>query len=226
MTSNSILGVFAKSPLKPLEKHIRMVAKCSQELTPFFKAVREKDWSKAEKIRASISKQEQKADAIKRQIRLELPGGLFLPVDRADLLELLTQQDRIANKAKDIAGRVVGREMEIPETLQEEFSQYLARCIDAIEKAAEVINELDDLLETGFRGREVEFVHKLVHQLDAIEDDTDDLQVSIRKNLLAIEDTLNPVNVMFLYQIIEWVGDLADLAERVGARLELMLAKK
>ena len=30
---------------------------------------------------------------------------------------------------------------------------------------------------------------------------------------------------MFVYQIIEWVGDLADLAERVGARLEILLAK-
>jgi hypothetical protein len=31
---------------------------------------------------------------------------------------------------------------------------------------------------------------------------------------------------MFLYQIIDWVGDLADLAESVGARLEILLARK
>jgi hypothetical protein len=37
---------------------------------------------------------------------------------------------------------------------------------------------------------------------------------------------LNPVDVMFLYHIIDWVGDLADLAERVGARLEILLARK
>ncbi len=40
-----------------------------------------------------------------------------------------------------------------------------------------------------------------------------------------LEKTLNPIDVMFLYQIIEWVGDLADIAERVGARLEIMLAR-
>jgi hypothetical protein len=102
----------------------------------------------------------------------------------------------------------------------------LVRCIDATEKAAEAINELDDLLETGFRGREVELVEKMISQLDAIEDDTDGLQITLRKNLLAIEKDLNPVDVMFLYQIIDWVGDLADLAERVGARLEILLARK
>ena len=81
-------------------------------------------------------------------------------------------------------------------------------------------------METGFRGREVELVEKMISQLDSIEDDTDSLQISLRKNLLAIEKDLNPVDVMFLYQIIDWVGDLADLAERVGARLEILLARK
>lgn len=226
MARNSILGVFAKSPLKPLEKHIRMVSKCSNQLVPFFAAVAKEDWSTAGKIRTKISKYERDADDLKRQLRLELPGGLFMPVDRADLLELLTQQDKIANKAKDIAGRILGRKLTIPETLKEEFGQYVQRNIDAIEKAAEAINELDDLLETGFRGREVEYVGKMIKQLDSIEDDTDSLQITIRKNLLAIEDDLKPVDVMFLYQIIDWVGDLADLAERVGARLEILLARK
>ena len=226
MARNTILGVFAKSPIKPLEKHIRIVVKCSKQLIPFFDACVAKDWSEAAKVRRKLSKLEQDADALKRQLRLELPGGLFMPVDRADLLELLTQQDKIANKAKDIAGRVLGRKLEVPESLQAEFSVYLERCLDATEKAAEAINELDDLLETGFRGREVALVEKMINQLDAIEDDTDGLQIILRKNLLAIEKDLNPVDVMFLYQIIDWVGDLADLAERVGARLEILLARK
>jgi hypothetical protein len=226
MARNTILGVFAKSPIKPLEKHIQIVVKCSKQLVPFFEACADQNWSDAAKIRRKLSKLEQDADSLKRQLRLELPSGLFMPVDRADLLELLTQQDKIANKAKDIAGRVLGRKLEIPQSLQAEFSIYLQRCIEATEKAAEAINELDDLLETGFRGREVGFVEKMISQLDAIEDDTDSLQISLRKNLLAIEKDLNPVDVMFLYQIIDWVGDLADLAERVGARLEILLARK
>jgi len=163
MARNSILGVFAKSPIKPLEKHIRLVTKSCNQLIPFFEACFEKDWSTAGKVRTKISKFERDADALKRQIRLELPGGLFMPVDRADLLELLTQQDKIANKAKDIAGRIYGRKLEIPEILQASFTTYVVRNIDAAEKAADAINELDDLLETGFRGREVELVEKMIN---------------------------------------------------------------
>jgi len=52
------------------------------------------------------------------------------------------------------------------------------------------------------------------------------MQIKLRSDLLAIENDLNPVDVMFLYQIIEWIGDLADLSERVGSRLEILLARK
>ena len=225
MAGNSILGVFAKSPIKPLEQHMRLVTKCCNQLTPFFIACFENNWDEATKIRASISKAEQEADALKRKLRLELPGGLFMPVNRADLLELLTQQDKIANRTKDIAGRILGRKLLIPNSLQENFTAYVSRNIDAAEKAADAINELDDLLETGFRGREVQLVEKMINQLDNIEDDTDSMQIVLRRDLLALEKDLNPVDVMFIYQIIEWVGDLADLAERVGARLEIMLAR-
>ncbi len=51
------------------------------------------------------------------------------------------------------------------------------------------------------------------------------MQIGLRQQLQAVEQKYNPIDVMFLYKILEWVGDLADQAERVGARLELMLAR-
>lgn len=224
MPANSFLGVFAKSPLKPLEEHITTVNDCCQTLIPFFEAVYAADWDKALELQQQISKLEKKADSIKRELRLNLPTGIFMPVDRNDLLELLTQQDRIANKVKDISGRIVGRQLNIPASLQTEFMAYVQRSLDAAKQAYNVINQLDELLETGFKGREVDFVEEMIDKLDAIEDDTDGMQVNLRRGLLDIETELNPVDVMFLYNILEWVGDIADISERVGARLELMLA--
>jgi predicted phosphate transport protein (TIGR00153 family) len=225
MPTNSFLGVFAKSPLKPLEEHIKVVHKCSQELLPFFKAVYSADWAKASKSQQQISNLEKQADELKRELRTSLPSGIFMPIQRQDVLGLLTQQDKIANKAKDISGRILGRELLIPEPIQVKFMEYLLRCLDATKQAKKVINELDDLLETGFKGREVVLVEEMIAELDLIEDDTDTMQIGLRKDLLALENDLNPVDVMFLYNIIEWVGELADISERVGSRLELMLAK-
>lgn len=225
MTGSTILGVFAKSPLKPLEKHIRKVSECAKLLPEFFAAANNNDWEAAANCRRKISIIEKEADQMKRNIRMELPGGIFMPVQRTDVLELVRQQDKIANKSKDIAGRILGRKLTIPSAIEDDFNDYLSRCIDATKKAADAINELDDLLETGFRGREVEHVDKMIDQLASIEDDTDLMQIKLRQALMSVETELNPIDVMFLYQIIEWVGDLADIAERVGARLEMMLTR-
>lgn len=225
MPVNTILGLFAKSPITPLQKHITKVHETCELLVPFFTATAEQDWDKAEKIRVQISQCERDADILKREIRLKLPRGIFMPVDRTDMLDLLTQQDKIANRAKDIAGRVIGRNLLLPVEITEDFMLYLKRCIDATAQAKKAINELDELLETGFRGREVNLVENMINELDAIEEDTDTMQRVLRQKLRKIENNYNPIDVMFLYKILEWVGGLADQAETVGARLELMLAR-
>lgn len=225
MPVNTIMGLFAKSPIKPLQEHVVRVNECCSHLIPFFEACAQENWDEANNQRETISRLEREADSLKREIRLKLPRGLFMPVDRTDMLELLTQQDKLANLAKDIAGRVIGRRLQIPSTLNESFIAYVIRCLDAASQAQKVIHELDELLETGFKGREVTLVAEMINQLDEIEDDTDVMQIALRQQLMEIESKYNPIDVMFLYKILEWVGGIADQAQRVGARLEVMLSR-
>ncbi|OOF58263.1 TIGR00153 family protein [Rodentibacter myodis] len=225
MAMNNILGLFAHSPLKPLQKHSDKVTECCDLLIPFFEKTFSKDWENAENLRLDISQREREADTLKREIRLKLPRGLFLPIDRTDLLELVTQQDKLANFAKDIAGRIIGRQFGIPEEMQEEFLSYVRRSLDSTHQAHLVIEEMDKLLETGFKGRALRLVNNMIKELDTIEDETDQTQIKLRKTLYTIESRYNPIDVMFLYEIIEWVGVLADQAQRVGSRIELMLAR-
>lgn len=137
----------------------------------------------------------------------------------------MTQLDKLANYAKDISGRVIGRQLKVPEQIQAEFLSYVRRSLDSSDQARRVIDEMDQLLETGFRGREVNFVNDMINELDKIEDDTDHMQIVLRRKLLELEDSYNPIDMVFLYKVIEWVGVLADQAQRVGSRIELMLAR-
>jgi uncharacterized protein len=220
-----IFRLFGASPVRPLQQHMARVQACAAELVPFFEAVIAGDWEQARTKQLQIASLEEEADALKKDLRQHLPKGLMLPVARGDLLELLTMQDRIANKAKDIAGLVLGRRMALPPSVAEAYESFLSRCIDACLQAQTSINELDELVETGFRGSEVELVESMIQKLDDIEDDTDRIQVDVRARLFRIERELPPVDVVFLYKVIDWTGDLADLAQRVGSRLQLMLAR-
>ncbi len=223
--SDYLFRMFGRSPVGPLQQHMERASACVSQLVPFFEAVIQQDHGQMQALQESIVTLENEADELKRELRLQLPKGMFLPVDRRDLLEVIAMQDYMANKAKDIAGLMLGRRMTIPKPLTKKMMKYVRRSVDAALQARKVINEFDELLETGFRGQEAKLVTRLIKGLNKIENDTDVLQVEIRSMLFEIEKALPPVDVMFLYQIIQWIGDVADLAQRVGSRLQLMLAK-
>ncbi|WP_068824978.1 TIGR00153 family protein [Pseudomonas sp. BMS12] len=225
MPTNPFVSLFGRSPIGPMQQHIAKAHECAANLVPFFEAVMAQDWAEVARVQQEMVRLEKEADKLKKSVRLNLPKSLFLPVPRSDLLELLSVQDKVANKAKDIAGLMLGREMAIPAGLQPLIRAFVQRTVDASAQALKAMNELDELLETGFGGREAKLVENLVEELDGIEDDTDRLQIEVRRALFKLEKEMPPVDVMFLYQIIDWVGDVADRAQRVGNRLEQLLAR-
>lgn len=223
--ANPFSNLFGRSPIKPMQEHMAVAVQATTELIPFFQAVIAKDWDAAAKVQARIAELEAQADEIKKQLRLHLPKSLFLPVPRTDLLELLTMQDRIANRAKDIAGIMLGRKMLIPESMQQQIVEFVQAGVNTAEQALTAINELDELLETGFSGRELVVVENMILELDRLESEADQLEVTIRAALFGLESQLPPVEVIFLYSVIDWIGDLANRSHDVGGRLQLLLAR-
>jgi predicted phosphate transport protein (TIGR00153 family) len=222
--ANVLANIFGSSPVQPLEKHIGIAFSCAKQLKSFFAAAVAGDWDKAAAVRDEIERLEHEADDLKKAIRLRLPKSLFMPVPREDLLELLLVQDMIANRTKDVSGIVMGRKMQIPAPVADQFLEFVERNVDAAKQARKSVRELDELFTAGFRGAEVDLVSGLIEELDQIETDTDDKQAALRAALYAIEETLNPVDAVFMYQVIELTGEIADMAERVGRRLELLLS--
>lgn len=221
---SSIMSMFAKSPLKPLQEHMQVSHQCAETLLPFLEATKNGDRLAAEKLHDKILYLEKEADTIKRDLRLNLPNGLFLSVRRNDVLTILTLQDHIANLAEDIAGMIMSRDMVFPESVQTDFLKLVARCIDASAQANVAIHELQNVCETGFKGRELDVLSNMIHELDTIEHETDDLQMVVRKDLYTIEKEIAPVDVMFLYKLIQMVGEIADTAERIGGQMQSLVA--
>ena len=217
--------MFGPSPIRPIEQHMHKTYHCAKQLYPLFEAVLQEDWVTAKTIKDKIIALEKEADGIKRNLRLHLPTGLFLPVARTDLLELLSAQDRLANKAEDIASLIVSRKMIIPKSLSSVFMPFLSRSLDAAKQACRAINELDDLLESGFRGSEVNLVEDMIVTLDEIEHDSDDKLADIRRRIFELEKDMPAIEVIFLYKLVQWIGDLADHAQTVGGRLQILISR-
>ena len=225
MPTNPLGNLFGRNPFASLQQHMRLVIECADEVPKLFTALAHEDRDTIAQIKARIFELEQAADDVRYEIRRHLPRSLFLPVNRRDLLELLETQDTIANVAQDIAGLLFQRPMRIPEPMAAPLAEYVVACVNASHEAAAVIEQLDELLETGFEGREAANVEAMVSDLNISETATDEQAINLKKILFEHEDNMKPVSVMFWYQLIDWIGDLADYGEKTGNRLRLLIAK-
>jgi predicted phosphate transport protein (TIGR00153 family) len=224
-TGSYMVGLFGRSPISPLQEHMYCVYQSIKNLTILLEGVNTVDQDRISTAAKALVKGEHKADLLKKELRHNLPKGLFMPIDRRDLLDVLLMQDQIANQGKSIARMITGRKMTLPAEMQELFLEFVGKSVLTVRRALDVINELDELLESGFRGREVDHVEDMLTELGAIETEVDHMQNKLKGILFELEDDLRPTDVMFTYRLIDWVGRVADDAEKVGSRLQLMLAR-
>jgi len=206
-----------------MQKHMQAALACAQKVVPLIEAMTAGDDAAITACRAEIDQLEHDADDIKNEIRSHMPRRLLMAMERRDMLEILDYQDSIADVAQDIAELADQRHMHLPPALAVPMTALVVRSAAACEQGARIINELDELVETGFGDREVARVEEMITELNRIETETDELQDRAARTLFSLESELG-VETVYLHQTILWVADLADYAERVGNRLRLLIA--
>jgi hypothetical protein len=143
--------------------------------------------------------------------------------ERRDMLDILDNQDSIADYAQDVAELVDLRSMVIPQGLGDPLLDLVKKVIATCDLAEKVIQELGELVETGFSGRSVARVEEMIRSLNALESETDELEERAQRKVFSMENELG-VGTIFWHQLIIWVGRIADHAEKVGNRLRLLIA--
>lgn len=224
-STNPLSGLLRRSPFKPMQEHMRVVFSCVCLIPPLFDALYRKDSEQIEDFARQINKLETAADKIKSTFRLNMPTSLLLPVDRKDLLGLIGDQDAIADTAEAISQIVTYRDMDVPEEIKQLLDELLEGTMEITSDAKAMIEQLDELLEVGFGGRELEKVSAMISGVRRSEHNLDTILHRTRRALFAAEGKLDPVSVMFWYKVIELLGNISDQAENIADRLLLFLSK-
>jgi predicted phosphate transport protein (TIGR00153 family) len=134
-------------------------------------------------------------------------------------------QDEVADAVRDVAGMIAGRDMKLPCSIAEPYQELVETCITACEQAQHAINELDELIETGFDNSERHRISAMLVELDATEHQSDVQAAALARLLMELEDEQHPVRMMFLYRVLDKTAEIADRAQKVGSRLQLTLAR-
>jgi hypothetical protein len=207
-----------------MQEHMNVVLRCVKEGVPLLEALCAGDDAAVRAAWERIDALEGEADRLKNDLRAHLPKRLMLPVDRRDLLEILDLQDSIADKLQDVAGLLLDRKMPVPASMAPKLMELARSAERTCEQSAVAIASLDELVEIGFRGREADRVAERIERIGALEGETDRLETELLRELFRLEDEMSAVSVMLWYQIIGWIGNIADNAEKVGNRLRLLIA--
>lgn len=214
-----ITDIFRASPLEAVKKHADLCLECAEALP---KALTTKGEARKEALEV-VRRLERQADTVKAEIRHQMTKRLFMPVPKSQILELLHAQDKVANRAKDIATLFYYRFDGLPEAVVNILLGFVEVNLGVIRQSRRSVHELDELVETGFRGVEAELVSSMVEKLDELESACDRHQWEIFSKLKSLETDVSPVDAMFIYRLVTLIADLGDCADRTGRLLEQML---
>lgn len=219
----TLARLFGRSPFAPLQTHMAKVAQCVLKIPLLFEALGEKNFEKVTSIAHEISKLEHDADLTKNDIRNNLPTGLFLPIARASLLEILSLQDNIADRTEDTALLLTLRPLEILPSFSSELQALLDKNLEAFHLAHQIIKEMGELLESSFGGSEAEKVRKLVDKVAFKEHEADKLQADLLKKLLQEGETMSPPTFFLWMKMVEELASLSDESEKLANRVRMTL---
>jgi len=219
----TLLNLFAKSPFAPLQKHMDDVNECVKKVKEIFKALEGNDSKSVSRIAREISKLEAKADTTKNELRNHLPGGLFMPISKAALLEILSLQDDIADDCEDIGVLLTLKDLTLKDIFKDDFKNFLNKNFETYELIKEIIDEFDNLLETSFTGREAEKVKSMVSNVALKEHETDLTQRKLLKNIFKNEDQFTHAEFQLWLLILREIRTLSNTSEKLAHRIRNLL---
>lgn len=218
MKPSTISQLFGQSPFPLLKEHMEKVKLCLDEVRPMMEAVAEGKGAENEAARR-IMRIEHEVDLIKVNLRDNLSKSIFLPVDRSDLLAVLSAQDGIADMCEDLAVLVTVRTTRIPDAFRDGLFEYLDKCLEAAYLCVDITREFDTMIESSFGGHEAEKILGMIDAVSALEWEADKKQYRLAQHLFQLEDRLSPVDVMLWFEIFKVIGNIANSAEKMTKRL-------
>lgn len=219
----TIIRLFGKSPFPSLQTHMSKVASCVEKLMQVFDCLSAQELDKIDALVENLSSLEHEADLIKNDIRNHLKKSLVMSIDRGHVLEILAIQDSIADKAEDIGIAFTLRPVDHLEIFQKDLMYFFKKSVEVFWNAKRIIAEIDELLESSFGGIEAEKVKSMVEETAYKEYEALVLQRRLLKRLYTEGDQLNAPSFTHWLRIVEGVGILAKLSEKLTNRIRMIL---
>ncbi len=219
----SFVRLFIKSPFTALQEHMAKTAECVDLVQPMFTALLDGDQEKLATIAKDISETGHLANEIKNEIRDSLSRSIFLPVNRVDLLRVLSRQGSIPGTVKNISILLTIRRTYAPPAWRDPLLSFIDKCVATFRATHEIYNILKDLFDAGSIEREAEDIQVEIDAIGHLEWEADKAQFEMLRIMFDMEDDLKPTDIFWWAKIFREVSDLANYSEKSADRIRPML---
>lgn len=220
-----LANLLAKSPLPRIGELMAAVRKCADKVPPLIDALLQGDQAGVERLAKETSILEGVADDVKNSVRGDMPLRIMLPVDRRDVLRMVSEVDAIADCAEDVGVLLTLRPLDVPVGMRGCLREYVDGVMETVRAAEVLVGSLDLLVKSGFGGSAAKEAMARIQTLAEREHAADKLQDQCAKALFRAESEMAPVALFMWTKVLNKIGDMANHAENVGDQFRLFVAK-
>ena len=209
---------FGKKELRIIqlfEDHMVAVENTVNSLIEFLRNLKKGDIDR-EAFVEKIRKNESDADSKRRKMETEMYLGAFLPNFRGDLLGIAESIDVVANKAESTADLIELQNIHIPE-------EFIPRLIELAEKSLETYLSVKQAASSIFNDMDV--AKNYINKTEDLEHESDQLEKALVRTLFRKEE-IELAHKIQLEKLIKKLADIADQAENVSDRLQIVIFKR
>ena len=223
---STIGKLFGRSPFGQIQQHMDQVTKCVHKMSEAIDAVKAGHFDELDRISTEVSQLEHQADQIKDDIRGRLLKRVFMPIDRAEVLEILSLQDSLADSAEDVCKVLTLKPLPMLEDIKPDFDQFVDFNLQAFDIVASVIKQLDELIESGFGGVEAERIRGLAKDAAFAEHQADLIQLQLLKKIYAHDEELTIGEFHLWMRLTRVLSRISNVSENLANRILKTLSFK
>lgn len=223
---STIGKLFGRSPFGQIQQHMDQVSKCIHKMSEAIDVVKAGRFEELERFSVEVSQLEHQADQIKDDIRSRLLKRVFMPIDRSEVLEILSLQDSLADTAEDICKVLTLKELPMPDDLKQDFDQFVEHNLQAFNIVASVIKQLDELIESGFGGVEAERIRGLAKDAAFAEHQADLIQLQLLKKIYARDGDMTVGEFHLWMRLTRLLSQVSNVSENLANRILKTLSLK
>lgn len=220
----NILKLFADSPFAPIQHHSELVKNAVALLTDFVEATIVKDWQQANALAVQCAQLMSESSELYNELVRQLSLQQYSSLASTELYSLLTEQKSVLLMVKKMMDLLLNRKLTLPESLQESYQGFIQAALSATQVANETVNELEALTKEGIFSSKRKWLNNNLQTLHQFESEAARIYQELTTELLKLEENLQPLESLFLYQLLEGANNIVAKAQLIGGRVQLLIA--